>query len=339
MDIRDRRALKQRGTQALAAVPGDPGKLVLLYAGGTAVLALVCSLLSHAVGLKIENTGGLSNMGLRSILSTVQAVLPLVNAIVTLLLGYGYRYASLRMARQQYCQPATLLEGFRRFGPLLRMVLIQGLIYMAIAFISSYIGSMIFVMTPLANDFLELMLPIVNSASMLTEQIMLDEATLMAATKTMLWAIPIMAGLFVLLATPIMYQYRMAVYSLFDAPEKGAMAALRESRGMMKGNRMELFKLDVSFWWFYALEVLISVLAYGDVLLPMAGVSFPWSDTVSYYLFYAVSLAAQVGMYYLFLNRVNVTYATVYEVLKPEPQEPQKVALGNIFDLARDYQD
>lgn len=333
MDIRDRRALKQRSAQALSSNLENGGKLVLLYAGGTALLALVCSLLSHAVGLKIENTGGLSNMGLRSVLATVQTVLPLMSTIVSLFVGYGYRYASLRMARQQRCEPRTLLEGFHRFGPLVRLMVIQFFIYLSIGFVSSYIGSMLFVMTPLSNDFLDLMMPIVNSASILTEQIMLDEATLIAATKAMLWAFPMIAAVFILLAAPIMYQYRMAVYVLFDAPEKGALAALRESRDMMKGNRMELFKLDLSFWWFYALEVLIGVLAYGDMLLPLVGVSFPWSDTVSYYLFYAVSLAAQVGMYYLFLNRVNVTYATAYEALKPEPQEPQKVPLGNIFQM------
>ena len=323
MTIQDRRALKDRSLQALAAVPGNPVQLVLLYAGGTAVLAMVCTILTQLVGLKIENTGGLSNLGLRSILSTIQLVLPLFNAIVTLLLGYGYRSTTLRMARQQRCEPTNLLEGFRRFGPLFRLVAIQGLIYISIGFVSSYIGSMIFAV----------MMPLVNSASMLTQQIVMDEATLMAATKAMLWAFPFILGLFVILATPIMYQYRMAVYALFDAPEKGAMAALRESRSMMKGNRMDLFKLDLSFWWFYALEMVIGVLAYGDVLLPKVGISFPWSDTVSYYLFYALSLALQVGVYHLFLNRVNVTYATAYEILKPEPQEPQKVALGNIFQM------
>lgn len=333
MDIQNRRALKERGAVALAVSHSDLGKLVLFYAGGTAVLALVCAILSDLVGLKIENTGGLSNMGLRSVLSTVQTTLPLINVIISMLLGYGYRFATLRMVRHQRCEPESLLEGFRRFGPLFRLTVIMGFIYMAIAFVSSYAGSMLFVMTPLANDFLEVMMPIVTSASILTDQIVLDEATLLAATKAMLWAFPIILGVFAILSTPIMYQYRMAVYALFDAPERGAMAALRESRSMMKGNRMDLFKLDLSFWWFYGLELLIRVVAYGDMLLPMVGVSFPWSDTVSYYLFYVISLAAQVVVYYFFLNRVNVTYASAYIVLKPEPQEPQKVALGNIFEM------
>lgn len=339
MDIENRRALKEDGARALAANPGDPRMLVLAYAGGIALMALLATIATHIVGLRIEDTGGLRNMGLRSILSTVQTVLPLASSVITLLLTCGYHSAAMKMARRQSVGPQSLLEGFRRLGPLFRLGILQSVIYLAVGFISMYAGSIIFMMTPLSNDFMALMMPLMDSITVMTEQITLDAETLQAATEALVWAIPIVLGVFLILAAPLFYQYRMCLYALFDDPARGALAAMRSSRNMMKGNRVSMFKLDLSFWWFYALEILISLIAYGDMLLPLIGISFPWPDTVSFYLFYVLSLGLQVAVYHYFLNRVNVTYAIAYEILKPETPEPTKVALGNIFDLAKDYQE
>lgn len=339
MDLQDRRAIRNKADQALAAAANVPRKLALLYAGGSAVLSLVCSVIVYLVNLKIDTTGGLGNMGLRSVLSTIATVLPLALSIFTIFLGFGYQSVALRLSRRQVCAPETLLDGFRRFGPLLRLVLLESIIYTALAFLASYAGVFLFLMTPLANDFMEIMLPLVSSVSALNPQIAMDEATYYAMIQSLTKALPFIGLVLLLLATPIFYQFRMAVFALFDAPNRGALAAMKESRTMMKGNRFKLFLLDLRFWWFYLAEVLLAALAYADVLLPTAGIVLPWSDTVSYFLFYALSLALQTGLYYLFLNQVHVTYATAYEILKPEPQEPKKVPLGNIFDLAKDYRE
>lgn len=334
MEIRNRRAIREAAAQSLAAAPGDPRKLALIYTGGTAILALVCPLISYAVGLRMNSSsGGLSNMGMVSILSTVQSVLPLAQSLVVLFLGYGYQSATLRMARRHRTEPADLLEGFRRFGPLLRLWLLKLAICCALAFVATYAGAIIFTITPLSNGLMEVLEPMLTSTSMLTTQLVMDQATLEAVTEAMLPMIPIVCVVFLALGAPLLYQYRMSEYSLLDNPGQGALASLRASRDMMKGRRLDLFKLDLGFWWFYVLEVLTMVLAYGDELLPILNVTLPWSDTVSYFLFYCLSLAAQMGIYYLFLNRVNVTYATAYDALRPQPQEPAGVALGNIFNM------
>ena len=339
MDLQNRRAIRNTAAENLAATPGNPNNTALIYAGGTAALSLLTTIVTELVGLQIDGTGGLGNMGLRSILATVQYILPLVQSVIVLCAGFGYSAAVLRMARRQETSPGTLLDGFRYFGPLVRSVLLRSVIYIALGIGTMYLAAQIFVMTPLSGDFWEIMMPVVSSTTVLDSSIVLDDATLTAASSAMLPMIPIFLVLFLAVATPIFYQYRMTSYALLDDPRKGAIAAMRASSAMMKGSRFKLFKLDLGFWWFYGLELLIGLLAYGDMLLPMVGVSFPWSGTVSYYLFYVVSLALQVGLYYLFLNRVHVTYATVYEGLKPEPQQPKKVVLGNIFDLAKDYRE
>ena len=112
---------------------------------------------------------------------------------------------------------------------------------------------------------------------------------------------------------------------------------LTESTLMMKGHRMGLLKLDLSFWWFYLAQGLAGLVLYGDVILAAAGVSLPWSGTVSYYLFYALSLLLEGVVYYFFLNRIETAYAMVHDALLPQPQPSKGVVLGNIFDLAKEY--
>ena len=122
----------------------------------------------------------------------------------------------------------------------------------------------------------------------------------------------------------------MVTYRLIDEPYPRARLALRESRIMMHRNRFALFQLDLSFWWFYGLQLLVMVLCYGDMLLPLCGIELPFSETVSYFLFLALSLALQFAVYYFAMNRVAVTYAVAYTALLPEqeaePEVPQTPA-------------
>ncbi len=51
-----------------------------------------------------------------------------------------------------------------------------------------------------------------------------------------------------------LYRYRMAVYVLLDHPDYTASQALRESCVLTDGHKWELFKLDLSFLWYYLLS-------------------------------------------------------------------------------------
>lgn len=333
MDIQNRPAIRQAATESLAAAPGNPQKTALIYAAGSALVSLAVTLIVYLLDLKIEGTGGLGNIGLRAVLETVNYILPLALNIGLMCVGFGYRIATMRMARRENSSPAVLLEGFRHFGPLIRLLILQALIFLAIGFVTAYIAVQIFLVTPLASDFLEILEPILSSTSILNSGIGLDDATLSAATGAMLPLLPIFLVLFLIAGTPVYYQYRMAQFALADDPRRGALAAMRESRTMMRHNRRNLFKLDLGFWWFYLAEILISVVCYGDVLLPMVGINLPLSDTANSFLFYIFSLAIQVGLYALCLNRIHVTYATAYEALRPKRQQTNTVALGNIFEM------
>ena len=65
----------------------------------------------------------------------------------------------------------------------------------------------------------------------------------------------------------------------------------------------------------------------------MLGIRLPWSDTVSYYGFFAAYLAVQFAIYYFLRNRVEVTYALAYDSLRPREPENNGAVLGNIFQM------
>lgn len=332
MDIRNRRAIVDTASQKLSAAPGSPQQVVLVYAGIGCLLSLLSSLLSLVLDQQIAGTGGLSGMGLRSVLSTVQTVLPIVQTLVMLCLGYGYHSAALRMSRGVATKPATLLEGFRHIGVLLRTTVLQYLIYIGLAIGSLYASIYIFLLLPFSDGFYDLMEPLTNSSSLLNSAATLDDATMVAASQELTPVLWIFLLLFLAVFLPIYYLHRMVMFSLADEPQLGAFRTLRRSCQMMRRNRLALLKLDLRFWWYYLLQIVVTIVCYGDLLLPMLGVTLPFSGTVSYFLFYGLSLALQFALYYFFMNRVTVAYAIVYEELRPKPQN-HSVALGNIFQM------
>lgn len=332
MNIRNRREIHSTAVQSLANAPGRPQQAVMIYAGISCIMSLLSAVISFALNNQIAETGGLSNMGLRSMLSTIQSILPVVQIVVTSCLGLGYHMAVLNVARGQYTGPETLLAGFRRLGPLLRTTILQSLIYLGIGIGAMYLSTYIFLMLPLSEGFYEIMMPLMNSASILESGITMDDATLAAAANELAPMMWIFLAIFLIAFLPIYYQHRMVMFCLADEPRPGAFRTLRASCRMMRRNCFALLKLDLSFWWYYLLQTVVTVVCYGDVLLPMFGITLPWSGTVSYFVFYILSLALQFVVYCFFMNRVNVTYAVAYETLRPKPEET-KVALGNIFQM------
>lgn len=322
MDIRNRRAIHQRAREQLSAASGNPGRIALLYAAVCALMALLSTAVDLALSNRIAGTGGLGNIGLRSILSTVQTVLPFVQLLVTLGLSLGYHTAVLRIARGENAQTNTLLTGFRRFAPMLRATFFQTILYFFQAVASMYLSSYIFMLTPFAADFTAVMGPFLESPDLLTQGLVLDDATLNAAIPTLIPMMVIWLGLFLLLFVPTFYSYRMTTFCIAEDPRMGALAALHKSKMMLRRNRFALLKLDLSMWWFYVIQALISFVCYGEMILPMVGITLPWDPLFSYFFFFIVSLVIQTIAYYFLMNRVNVAYAVAYDALQePEAEE------------------
>lgn len=332
MDIRNTKQLTGFAAQRVEQTR-EQKKLVLIYAGCLTALSALVVLIQFLLDIQIGKTGGLGSMGLRSILSAIKPVLTVVKFALSLCLSIGYLSAMLRIARGQFVSTKTLRLGFDRFWVLLRKTLLEGLIYFGAATIAMYASTFLYVLTPLSRGFMDVLTPMLSENSALNPYALLsDEAVYSQLVSAMTPFFILFLVLFCLVAIPLAYRYRMANYVLIDHPEKGAFAVLRESRMMMRGNCVNLFRLDLRMWWYYAAVTAISVIGFGDLLLPLVGVSFPWSDTVGFYLFFALSQLLQFGLCVTLRNRVETAYALAYDAIRP--QEPQNGAvLGNIFQM------
>ena len=330
MDIRNTRQLKDFSAGRLANAR-DGQKIILYFSLITIAVSAVTTIVNYVLSQQITKTGGLGSMSIRSALTTAQMLLPIVREVFLRCLTLGYLATMLRIARGQYASPNGMRLGFDRFWVLLRCTLLKGLIFGGAAAASLYVAMMIYMMTPLSNAAVDILMPLVKNAG--ASGIALDDATYAQLMRATAPAMVIFGVLFLAFAVPLFYRYRMTDYLIIDRPAAGALAALRDSRMMTKGNRWNLFRLDLSMWWYYAAVLASAAAAYGDQLLPALGISIPLSDTAAYFVFLGVYLAVVFVIYYFLRNRVEVTYALAYDSLRPREPENKGAVLGNIFQM------
>ena len=320
MPIFDHRALRQKAADRLSAAPNQ-GKLVLLYVCVSAGLSLAAGLVSMLLESQIAGTGGLGGLQTRSILSTAQTMLNILLLIFIPFWNLGYASVALKLGRGKDATGSDQLNGFRRFGPVLRLLLLRLVVYFVVGFVAVQVASFVFAMTPWSEAFYQQM----ESSGMLSATAELDEAAMEALIPTMIPYWIIAGALYVLALIPVTYRLRLAEYRLMDESTNGALMALLQSNRMMKGNCVAFFKLDLQFWWYYLAGLLVTLVCYGDVLLPLAGISLPFSAEVGFILFYVVSQAAQILLYWRCRNQVECTYICAYDALLetqvlPSPQ-------------------
>ena len=317
---------------ALALQKGrEPRKVVLAFAGIMTLVAAGLTVLSFWLGQQISNAGGLSNLGTRTMLSTAQMVLPLVQMVVLMSLELGYRHAMMRISRRQYADQTDLKVGFRKFFPLLRLTLLQSVVYFAIGFLTYQVAVILYMFSPWAGQLTDLILPLmeggmVDPAAMMSD-VFLTQAAPLVMPMFLIWGVLFLVGMI-----PVSYRLRFSQYALLDDSRGSALAAINASARMTRGNCKKLFRLDLSFWWYYLVSILVSLLGYLDTLLPMLGIRLPLNGTVAFFLCYGVYLAATFAMVYFLRNGIECTYIMAYDSLCEKPQN-DGVVLGNIFDM------
>ena len=294
MDIRNTRQLKDFSAGRLANAR-EGQKIILYFSLITIAVLAVATVVNYVLSQQIAKTGGLGSMSIRSALTTAKMLLPIVREVFLRCLTLGYLATMLRIARGQYASPNGMRLGFDRFWVLLRCALLKGLIFGGVAMASMYVAIPIYMMTPLSNSTVDILMPIVKNAG--TSGILLDDATYAQLMDAMMPAAVLSGVLSLALAAPVFY------------------------------------RLDLSMWWYYAAMLVSAAIGYGDQLLPDLGITLPFSDTVAYFLFFGVYLAVTFVIFYFLRNRVEVTYALAYDSLRPREPENNGAVLGNIFQM------
>ena len=308
--------LRSQARRALDRQADTAKRLVMIHSGVAIGLGLVLSVLSYLLHLGIEDTGGLSGIGTRTVLETLQEVLRVVNLVVLPFWTLGYTSMILSVSQDEPVGVPSLLWGFRHWGVVLRSLLLQGVVYFALAVVGVQVASIVFMLTPASRALYELAEQMVASGVMDSQTMMDDPAYLALASKMLPF---LLVGMLVMIV-PAFYRMRFADFALAQNPEQGALRALLTSFRLTRKQSFAIFKLDLRFWWFYLAQLLIAVLGYGDVLLPMLGVSLGMGADAAMFLFSIAGLACEFGLYVWLKNQVSATYALAYDQLRREEE-------------------
>ena len=324
MDIQNRRALKEEARRSLARASYDPKKLALIHTGVSVAVALVIAFLGYYVNHWISGTAsGLSGMGSRRILETVQMTLQSLQGLAMPFWEIGFIFVALRLLRQEPVQPKSLLEGFRRFRQVIQLRLTEICLYFGAAFGCMYAASFLFMLTPYSQPMVEFLTPLMEESTTVEQ---LQEAMMgLPAEELLAMSTPFMlifGALFLLVFLLMHYKFRLASHLVMDQPNIGAMRALFYSSRLTKKKRWALLKLDLSFWWYYLLMGLSAVVCYMGLLLPMLGIPLPMTGEVAWLVFYVLSLLVQLVLFWWGKAYVQTTWAAAYETLCRQMEEP-----------------
>lgn len=271
----------------------------LRYALFIAAISLVSQLVNLVADYLAASTGGLAGIGTRSAIVAVQSVVTYAVMLVTPFLTWGHCAVALQTSQKCDSDKNTLLQGLARFGPILRVSIFRILITVGLMIVSEQIATIIFAFLPSSAETIQLMQSVAIDANALMEP--------EAMTKIMQQIWPLMllfAGIYILLLIIAFYHLRLAEWFVLNG-ENRALRAISCSYHTMRGNCLQLLRLDLWQWEYYLLMGVAGVIAYGDQLL---GIQVQWG----YWVFYLLSLLMQTGVTAAFLPRVHTAYATFY---------------------------
>lgn len=313
--------IKKEADLRIATTPGNHKKLILVYSAIALGAGFLCQIIDFITNLMMENTGGLSGLGARAILGTVNSLFPLAVNLLLPLWMLGLMATALRLCRQERVDTNNLKEGFSRWGVMLRLSIFQGLLLFGVAYLTMQVSTILFSVTNLSRSAMEFLSPYATDLTLL-ESSMEDPAFMADLLKAMAPMLILWVVLLLVMMIPLVYSLRLSYYRIVDIERPGALRAMAESRKMMKGNKWMLFKLDLSFWWYYLLQILLALLLEVPMFLANSLMSFDVA------LLIAAALQA-LGSFYLqyrFLLKIEVSYAlfydTLYEAHKAPPAAP-----------------
>lgn len=298
-----------------------PKKIILIHAAVTLGSSLFITLIGYLFNFLIADTGGLSGMATRSILTTAQTLLETVVMMALPFWNMGIFYVALRWARGHRANGSDLLQGFRHFRSVLGLRILYSLIFVLLSIGLVYISSVIFLLTPFSGAYLEAFSPFMDpNATAQQIEALLTVENIYAIFPTMIPMFVIFGIALLVVGIPVFYRLRLADFAVMDG--LGGRKSLRHSLQATKGSWRQLVRLDLSFWWYYLLQILCLLIANGNWLLPILGVNLPVGEDAAYFLFFGMGTALQILLLWGFQGQVMTAYALLYDDLSAPLAEP-----------------
>ena len=304
-------------------------KTVLLHSAVTVAFLLLTSVVSFFLNRAMEGNQGLSGMGTTAILRTAQFVLTLMGNILLPFWEIGLLYTAIRAVRGKSTDFSLLTQGFSRFSVVIRYFVLYMLILLVVGFVC---GNLLMSLTmflptpPSISSALESIDPTAYTDYQVMLEDIMQALSQVPRTQLLLYFVPI--GIFYLAGylTVILllsYRFKMSRYLLMDDKPVRAREALRISNRITRGEKTNLFLLDLSFWWYYLLQIGVAAIIYIPDLLVAAGVTLPVSQNIANLLAYVVYCAFSLVVTWFAGAYYQTTMACAYEALKPQDDEPQ----------------
>ena len=321
MAILNTRELKYRGAAAAAHFRPEGRRLVLVYCAVLALIGLGSNGLNLYLNSQISQTGGLGGLGMRSMLQTIQSVLNYVNMFFGPFWSAGFLLAMLGMVRGSAPRAEDLTGGFRRFGRIFAGMIFQLMVTVLVVVGAANVASILFSATPAGARFTELMMQLMNDPGFVTGDINLELVPLEELLQGLSWLLGLTMVLFLPIYIRISYSFRMATYLMVERPIGGFQAHF-ESIRLMRGHKWQIFKMDLSYWWYYVLGVVVSAVGYLDVFLGLAGVEVPVNEMVLFFGTLAAYFVLLTGLYLWKKCDVEAAYVLAFEqIAYPEAVE------------------
>lgn len=318
--------LKKQAASILSDRREDYRRLVLLHAAVSVGYMLLVSVIGFFLNRAMADNQGLSGMANTAVLQTVQAVLNTAGTVLLPFWQMGILYTSIRVARRQHTEFSMLTRGFQRWGVIVRHFLLFFLILLAVAMVCMQALSILitFLPTPPA---------IAQALQGIDPDVLMDPNAMMPAVMEALAQVP--KGQLLVYFVPVVliyvmgygtllvliyYRLRMSQYLLMDEPGVGVFAAMKQSNRMTKGEKANLFKLDLSFWWYFLLQLGISAITYIPDVLRALGITLPMNQNTANLLFYAIYCVAFLALSWFVGAYYQTTMACAYEALKPRQE-------------------
>lgn len=292
-----------RAADAVRSARYPARRLTIAYAAVACGIPLAVQLISYLLTRQMDSTGGLGGIGTRTVLSLIQTLVLFAGTAVMPFWNLGYTGATLRIARGELAAPPSLLSGFHRFFPLLRLMLLRALLIMLLAIAAMNAASMLYMLTPaslIVMEELESVLAVGETA--------LADPAVVEQLLSLLWPLYLLLGLVLAaLLIPISYRLRLTDLSVLDGNDR-ALPAMLISYRTMRGKCLQLFRLDLHFWYYYLLNALAGALAYGDMLLGL-------ESDLAFWCFYCGSLLAQLAVTVFFAPKLHTACALFYDAV------------------------
>lgn len=303
--------IKQQARKALETPQPAPGKITAIHSGVIVGAAVILTVLQFLLTLP-SPAGGLSNMGASAFWETLQTLLSLANTLILPFWQAGLVFCAILWARGQSAQPRELSQGLRRWGPMLRLYLLKGILLLPLLMVSGYAASFLFVLTPLSQNLTRILEPLMSAEDPLTALSGIPTAQLFEATLPLF---VLMGILMCVLFVAVMYRCRLADYLILSGTTNSALMALGLSRQLLRGHVMEMLRLDLSFWWFYGASLVLNLLMF------LLAFVLPASQTILSLVCYGVYLAGTFLLYWKTRAQVETVYALYF--LEKLPSIPE----------------